>query len=235
MNCLKTVCLYLVFAVTLIVPRTAVLAATIPEKPQEGRLLFVVEVSAATDNDRTTIRNSMRSILESGLGGHMQYGDTIGLWVYGEKVNTEFPMTMWTHEHLQDVENAIDFWMTKQKFKGRADFSQVVPPLQKVIKASQKLTIIWISSGDGQITGTPFDKEIAELHKEFAPDFRKQHVPFVTLLAVRKGSVVDFTVNPGDARFVCRTFSIKKPLLPPLRRQTPLRPNQRLHRQKNRH
>lgn len=200
MKCFKTVCIYIVFAITLIVPRARLFAEPAPERPQEGRLLFLIETSAATDNDRTAIRKSLRSILESGLNGNMRYGDTIGLWTYGEKVNTDFPMVMWTHEHLEDAENAIDFWMSKQKFKGRSDFSKLLPSLQKIIKSSQKLTIIWYSTGNEKITGTPFDKEIAELHKEFRDDFRKQHIPFVTLLAVRKGAVVDFTVNPGDAK-----------------------------------
>lgn len=200
MNCFKTVSLYLVFAITLIAPRASLFAAPAPEKPQENRLLFLIETTPKTDNERAAIRKSLRSIIESGLDGHMHYGDTIGLWAYNDKVNTDFPMVIWTHEHQQDVENAIDFWMTKQKFKGRADFSKVLPPLQNVIKASQKLTIIWYSAGDSQITGTPYDKEIAELQKEFRDDFRKQHIPFATLLAVRKGAVVDFTVNPGDGK-----------------------------------
>src|SRR5206468_280197 len=29
---------------------------------------------------------------------------------------------------------------------------------------------------------------------------RKQRIPFVTLLAVRNGAIVDFTVNPGDSK-----------------------------------
>ena len=167
---------------------------------QEGRFLFLIETSAAMDANKPALRRSLQSVIESGLNGQMRYGDTIGLWTYNDKLDTAFPMVIWRREHVQDVTNAVNFWMAKQKFVRRGDMSKVMPLLQNVIKSSQKLTIIWISTGNDKITGTPFDFSIDELHKEFRDDFRKQHIPFVTLLAVRKGAVTDFTVNPGDAR-----------------------------------
>lgn len=175
----------------------AVIAA--PEK-QGGRFLFLVEISAAMDANKVALRKTLHSILESGLDGQMQYGDTIGLWTYNDKLNASFPMVYWRREHIQDITNAVDFFMGKQKFVHHTDFSKVMPMLQNVIKPSQKLTIIWISTGNDKITGTPFDSAIDELHKEFRDDFRKQRIPFVTLLAVRKGAISDFTVNPGDAK-----------------------------------
>jgi hypothetical protein len=174
-----------------------VLAA--PEK-QGGRFLFLVEKSAAMDANKVALRNTLRTIIESGLDGQMQYGDTIGLWTYNDALNAGFPMVYWRREHIADITNAVDFWMSKQKFVHRTDFSKVMPMLQNVIKPSQKLTIIWISTGNDKIAGTPFDSAIDELHMEFRDDFRKQHIPFVTLLAVRKGAITDFTVNPGDAK-----------------------------------
>lgn len=176
-------------------------AATIaaPER-QGGRFLFLIETSSAMDSNRTALRNSLHSIIESGLNGQMRYGDTIGLWTYNDALNPAFPMVVWHRDQVQDITSAVDFWMAKQKFVHRGDFLKVAPLLQNVIKSSQKLTIIWISTGNDKITGTPFDKAIDELHHEFRDDFRKQHIPFVTLLVVRKGVVVDFTVNPGDSK-----------------------------------
>ena len=200
-------CLYLLCAALFVGLRVSVFAApatTTPQKAalekQEGRYLFLVETSQAMDADKITLRKSIRSIVESGLNGQMHYGDTIGLWTYNDKLNTDFPMVMWRNEHVQDVESAIDFWMSKQKFVHRSDVSKALPLLQNIVKASQKLTIIWITTGNDHLTGLPFDKAIDELQKEFRESFRKQHIPFVTLLAVRKGGLADFTVNPGDAK-----------------------------------
>ena len=167
---------------------------------QGGRFLFLVETSSAMDGNKVALRKSLHSIIESGLDGQIQYGDTIGLWTYNDKMNTSFPMVIWSLEHVQDITNAVDFWMAKQKFVHRGEFSKVMPFLQNVIKPSEKLTIIWISTGNDKVTGTPFDSAIDDLHKEFRDDFRKQQIPFVTLLVVRKGAITDFTVNPGDAK-----------------------------------
>jgi hypothetical protein len=174
-------------------------ASAAPEK-QGGRFLFLVETSSAMDGNKVALRKTLRSVIESGLNGQMQYGDTMGLWTYNDLLNTTFPMIIWQREHAQDITNAVEFFMAKQKFVHRGDFSKVLPVLQNIIKPSQKLTIIWISSGNDKISGTPFDASIEELHKEFRDDFRKQHIPFVTLLAVRNGAIVDFTVNPGDSK-----------------------------------
>ncbi|MDB6056242.1 MAG: hypothetical protein JWO95_86 [Verrucomicrobiales bacterium] len=201
------ICIYFLCAVIFIGLRASLFAAPdttaantkAPEK-QEGRYLFLIETSEAMDANKVALRKAMRSIIESGLNGQMKYGDTIGVWTYNDKLKTDFPMILWRNEHVQDVQSAVDFWMSKQKFVHRSDLSKGMPLLQSIIKASQKLTIIWMTTGNDQITGLPFATEIAELQKEFRDGFRKQHIPFVTLLAVRKGVIADFTVNPGDAK-----------------------------------
>ncbi len=200
-------CLYLLCAALFIGLRVSLFAApetTTPEKAvpekQGGRFLFLIETSQAMDADKTVLRKSIRSIIESGLNGQMKYGDTVGLWTYNDKLTTDFPMVIWRNEHVQDVESAIEFWMSKQKFVHRSDLSKALPLLQNIVKASQKLTIIWITTGNDRLTGLPFDNEIDQLQKEFRDGFRKQHIPFVTLLAVRKGALADFTVNPADAK-----------------------------------
>jgi hypothetical protein len=167
---------------------------------QEGRVLFLIETSSAMKADRTAINSSIQSILDSGLNGQLHYGDTIGVWTYSDKLNTDCPMIQWRGEHVQDIKAAVNEWMSRQKYAKSSQFSKVLPALQSVIRSSQKLTIIWISNGDDALSGTAFDSAINELHKDFRADFHKQHIPFVTVMVVRKGAVVDFTVNPGDAR-----------------------------------
>jgi len=221
---MKNIRSYLCFlcAVLFIGLRASVFAAVepaVPEKKaapakQEGRYLFLIEISQAMDANKTALRKSIRSIIESGLSGQMKYGDTIGLWTYNDKLNSEFPMVIWQSEHSQDIENAVDFWMSKQKFVHRSDVSKALPLLQKIVKASQRLTIIWMTTGNDRLTGLPFDVEISELQKEFRDGFRKQHIPFVTLLTVRKGVLTDFTVNPGDAKLRLPEVIVKETAAP---------------------
>lgn len=187
----------------------ATCAIAAPAK-QEGRVLFLVETSSAMNASKLSLNSSMQSIIDSGLDGQLEYGDTIGIWTYNDKLNTDCPMIMWRGEHVQDIKGAVKEWMSRQKYVHRAQFSNVLPLLQTVIRSSQRLIVIWISNGDDAISGTPFDKSINELQKEFRADFHKQHIPFVTLLVVRKGAIVDFTVNPGDASLRIPEFLAKE-------------------------
>ncbi len=189
-----------VFVVAIMVGSLFVTSTASAAPKQGGRYLFLIETSSAMSPEKAAIKKSIDLLIQSGLNGQMKYGDTIGVWTYSDKLNTDCPMIMWRGEHAQDIDSAINEWLSQQKYSHRAQFSNVQPALQKVINVSEKLMIIWISSGDDSITNTPFDKQIGELHKEFRDSFRKDNIPFVTLLAVRRGEVRDYTVNPGDAK-----------------------------------
>src|SRR5438045_755268 len=101
----RTITFCFICAIFVLLGITAIAA---PEK-QGGRFLFLVETSAAMDGNKVALRKTLHSVLESGLDGQMQYGDTIGLWTYNDTLNASFPMVYWRREHLGDLTNAVDF------------------------------------------------------------------------------------------------------------------------------
>jgi hypothetical protein len=81
------------------------------------------------------------------------------------------------------------------------------------------VTIILVFDGADLIKLTPFDKDINDLHKRYAREFKEARSPFVTLLAARKGAVFDYTINYPGTVVVPATAD---PLPPPETNRTPL-------------
>ncbi len=64
-----------------------------------------------------------------------------------------------------------------------------------VIKASDTITIFILSTGDGQMRGTPFDAEINSLYLQNIHDMQGRRLPIVTILQARSGKILHYTLN----------------------------------------
>jgi len=106
------------------------------------------------------------------------------------------PLRRWStplqHEIVSDT---LDFFKS-QKYEKQPGFSSVRPALDKVIKDSEFITVVLISSGEEAITGTPFDDKINELYKGWKVDQEKTKMPFVTVLRAKRGTITGYTAVP---------------------------------------
>jgi hypothetical protein len=66
-----------------------------------------------------------------------------------------------------------------------------------VIKQSEFITVVLISSGEEAITGTPFDDKINELYKTWKVDQEKTKMPFITALRGKRGTITGYTAVPA--------------------------------------
>jgi hypothetical protein len=165
---------------------------------RENRFLFVVDTAARMRGCSNVIVQGVVDLLGSDMRGEFRKGDTIGLWTYNDKLHTEFPMQVWSKEDKSAILDEMAAYLRGRRYEKRAHFTNVMSPLNQVIKTSERITVILISDGSGLIQGTPFDKEINKLQKKYAHELRTAHVPFVTVLTARNGSVFDYTINyPG--------------------------------------
>jgi hypothetical protein len=67
--------------------------------------------------------------------------------------------------------------------------------LDRVIKDSELITVILISSGDSKIRGTPFDEQINAAYQQSHDQQQKARMPFVTVLRAKKGRAAEYVVN----------------------------------------
>jgi len=171
-----------------------------PEKRHrmENRFLFVIDTSSAMKSRTNGIGEAVNGLIASDMKGQLRKGDTIGVWTYSDRLNTEFPMQLWSEKKKDDILTEVRDHLRDLHYEKRSHLEKVLPEINKVVAHSERATVILIFDGVDLIKGTPFDKDINDLHKQYAREFKAAHSPFVTILAARNGQVFDYTINyPG--------------------------------------
>jgi Meckel syndrome type 1 protein len=184
-----------------------------PAPVQKGnRFLFIVDTSSSMRADSIYVRESVTDLLKSAMQGQLRDGDTIGLWTYDDQLHTEFPMQVWSTENSPVVCERVAAYLTDREYRKRAHLDKVLPYVRRVIETSRLITIVFVYDGSQPMRGTPFDKDINDLQKQFLHEVRADNLPFVTILAARDGAVFEYTVNVPNSVVVPHTAEpLKEP------------------------
>ena len=168
-----------------------------PEKRHrmENRFLFVIDTSSAMKSRANGVEEAVTGLLASDIRGQLRKGDTIGVWTYSDHLDTEFPMQIWSDKRKDGILTEVRDHLLELHYAKRSHLEKALPEINKIVAHSERVTIILIFDGLDLIKGTPFDKDINDLHKQYAAEFKAAHSPFVTILAARNGAVFDYTIN----------------------------------------
>jgi hypothetical protein len=168
-----------------------------PEPPHhmENRFLFVIDTSSAMKSRTNGLEDAVMALLKSGMDGELRKGDTIGVWTYSDRLDTDFPRQVWSEQQKHDIISDVREHLRELHFEKRSHLDKALPEILKVVAHSERVTVILIFDGSDLIKGTPFDKDINELHKKYLHEFKAAHTPFITVLAARNGAVFDYTIN----------------------------------------
>jgi von Willebrand factor type A domain len=183
-----------------------------PERRMENRFLFVIDTSSAMKSRKQGVAEAVNGLLESGMRGELRKGDTIGLWTYSDRLDADFPMEVWSDDKKKSILSEVREHVDHLRYEKHAHLEKAMPSIKDVVANSERLTIILIFDGSELIKGTSFDKDINDLHKRYAREFRNASEPFVTVLAARKGLFFDYTINYPSTVIVPHTAD---PLPPP--------------------
>jgi len=183
-----------------------------PRHRMENRFLFVIDTSSAMKARTNGVEQAVNELLASGMEGELRKGDTIGLWTYNDRLDTDFPMEVWSEEGKEGILKEVRAHLGHVRYEKHAHLEKALPAILQVVAGSERLTIILIFDGYDLIKGTSFDKDINALHKRYAGEFRSASKPFVTILAAHYGAVFDYTINYPGSLMVPHTAD---PLPPP--------------------
>lgn len=179
----------------------ACLAADKRAASAEGRFLFLIDTSASMSKAAPQAMRAALELLDSSMQGQLRPGDTLGLWMYNDKLNTDAPMLAWAESAKgQAIETLAGAWR-RINYSKKSDSAAFIPYLLPLIKDSSTLTVLWMNNGMDPISGTPFDAQINQLHSQYAADLAASGQCFVTVLACRDGEVVDCAVNSSIGPF----------------------------------
>jgi hypothetical protein len=169
----------------------------------QKRFLFIVETSDASKSGVANIQKLLTTLIESGMGGLMEKGDTFGMWTFNEKLYAgQVPMQRWDPASAPEVAKRVAEFIKNQKFDKDPKMEPVLLPMLSLIRSSPILTVVLVTSGKKPIQGTPFDREINEFYKANYREYQKQKTPFVTMLLSQRGEVRRHSVSPavGDVK-----------------------------------
>lgn len=167
-----------------------------PAQESSSRFLIIADTSYAMRRYAPAAQKAVSNLLLSSMHGQLRRGDTIGMWTFNEALSAgRFPLQRWTPETTELVaSNAVAF-LKIQRYEKRSRFDAVWPTLRRLISESDRLTVLLISDGDEEISGTPFDVEINTLFKKQFRAQRKARMPFITVLCAQRGQIFGGTMN----------------------------------------
>jgi hypothetical protein len=168
-----------------------------PEKTgPPNRWLIVVDTSRGMELRADNARQIAGILIVSGMNGQMRRGDEVGLWTFNRDLYAgQFPMQEYKPETTRNVAQRVLTFLEEQKNEKSSRLEKVMPELDRLIKASEFITVFIISDGSSKITGTPYDDKINDAFKSWRTQQDKSHMPFVTILRARHGQFTDFSVS----------------------------------------
>jgi hypothetical protein len=160
------------------------------------RCLIIVETSRVMQRRAPGAYAALKALLDSGLKGQLRRSDTISLWTFNEGLHTN-RFEPWSSQTQLAYAVRLSAFRDAAAYEKRASLDKVLPEMERVIRESEMITVILVSTGEELMRGTPFDDRINEVCKQWRDEQRKARMPFVTLLRARNGRFTDWSVTPA--------------------------------------
>jgi hypothetical protein len=169
----------------------AAASATVP-----GRYLLIVETSDDMRRRTEGTQKLLGELMRSGFNGQLRPGDTIGVWTFNDQLHTGvFPLQLWTPQTREKTAAGLVGFLKAQRYEKSGNLTPVLPEMASVVKDSDKITVLLVTTGADKIRGTPFDAEINDTYALNQSVQEKARLPYVTILRAVKGEFSGFTVN----------------------------------------
>ena len=161
-----------------------------------GRYLLIVDTSSSMRRYAENASSALEKLLLSGMNGQLSEGDTIGVWTYNEDLYTgNFPLQHWKPELRQNITTEVTAFVKRQPFEKESHWEKVMPSLLRLVRESEKITVMFVSNGETKMVGSPFDRAINAIYDNSFEELKKQRDPFLTLLRAQRGRWIGYSVT----------------------------------------
>lgn len=179
----------------------------------ENRFLLIVEATADSARNTQATRDAVADLLVKGFNGIARPGDTIGVWVVSERLDTSFPMFVWQPAASRAYAVQADAFISKRPWVGRWNVTNDLPAIRAVAGDSPALTIALVSAPKTRLTGMPFSENVSDIQDKASPDLERTRLPFVTFLTVREREFTAAAVNSGMGPWTIPNPPLPKPII----------------------
>jgi hypothetical protein len=162
----------------------------------DSRYLLIFDTSSTMKKRVPAMQSAVERLFFSMMNGQMQPGDTIGVWAFDRKARAgDFPLQHWAPQSAAVIASNITDFVERQHYSKSTRFDVVMPDVNKLVRSSERLTVLIFCDGEGEIKGTPFDDAINTMFKQHQSALRKADQTFIVVLRTQLGQYVGYTVN----------------------------------------
>jgi hypothetical protein len=184
----------------LLLPALLLPASAFAQPKGPARWLFVFDLSPAMKKRLPATAEALKNFFATGAEGRLQEGDNIGVWTYDQKLHIgQFPTATWDPQQAVTLATNLTAFLRSRTYAVDSRPAALQPALGGVIADSERLTVIIFCDGEGEISGTPYDRGIAQNFLDGRAERKKSQQPFVVLIRTLSGKYIGCTVNfpPG--------------------------------------
>ena len=176
--------------------------------PQPGRFLLIFETSPTLKKNLPAVRQSLGRLFADNLQNEIQDSDDLAVWTVDQSLHTgTFPLASWSPEDAETYSERLNDFLGQQKFTRHASLTNVQPLLNRVIKNSERLTVLIFCDSQSRLLGTPYDSGVNEIITNAAARAKGVPLPFILVLRANHGEYLGCSVN--------RSGTLNFPKFPP--------------------
>jgi hypothetical protein len=197
------------------------------DEPQSARFLLVFETSPAFKKNLPTIRQTLGRLFGSNLQGEIKTDDDLAVWTVDKELHTAtFALANWEPDEAGIYGDRLVKFLEGQKTSRQASLNALQPLLNRVVKDSQRLTVLIFCDTDSRLVGTPYDSGVNEIITNAAAKNKGPAASFIIVLRAYHGAYLGCSVNRAGGlnfpKFPVPKPEPVKPVVPPAPKPEPI-------------
>jgi hypothetical protein len=148
----------------LLLAAVLIAAGAVRADTQTGRFLLIFETSPALKKNLPAMRQTLDTLFSSNFQNEMQENDDLAVWVVDKELHTvAFPLTSWSPAEASLYSQKLGEFLEKQSYTRHARLEPIQPVLNRVVKNSERLTVLIFCDSQSRLTETPYDTGVNEI------------------------------------------------------------------------
>ena len=161
-----------------------------------SRLLLVFDTSSDMKRRVPAVQQALNDILAASTNEQLHSGDTLGVWTFDQEVQAgQFPLQRWRPDNAAVIASNITAFVGSRRYSKKTGFDMLQPMLNRVVRDSERLTVLIFCDGYGEINGTPYDSGINRIFQQRQSERQKARLPIVVGLRSQRGQYTGCMVS----------------------------------------
>lgn len=166
------------------------------EQTVQNRFLFIFDTSRDMKARLEATQKELNTLLATSLSGQMHAGDSMGVWTFGQDLRPgDYPLQTWNPDNAALIASNLVKFVGKQHYAKNTRFETLQPLLDKVVRNSERLTVLIFCDGVTNFSGTPFDAGVNQIIGQKFGEQKKAGQPFIILLRAQLGQYIGCSVG----------------------------------------